>query len=63
MSNNLQEIRKERKLTQQDIAKILKTSQNQIWLYETGKRQLREEQIKILCKELQVSAGKLLGIE
>jgi DNA-binding protein len=53
MENNLKKIRKKLNLTQKDFAKILKTSQSQISLYEKG--------IKTIPENLKVSINSLLS--
>lgn len=53
MENNLKKIRKKLNLTQKDFAKILKTSQSQISLYEKG--------IKIIPENLKTSINSLLS--
>lgn len=60
--NKIKEFRKMNKLKQSDIAKTLNTTQEQISLYETGKRKLNEDQIREICKTYQVSADWLLGL-
>ena len=42
MENNLKKIRKKLNMTQKDVAKILKTSQSQISLYEKGIKTIPE---------------------
>ena len=53
MENNLKKIRKNLNLTQKDFAKILKTSQSQISLYEKG--------IKTIPENLKASIDSLLS--
>ena len=53
MENNLKKIRKKLNLTQKDFAKILKTSQSQISLYEKG--------IKTIPENLKASINSLLS--
>ena len=60
--NRLKTFRKLNKLTQQELAKVLGTTREQFYLYETGKRELRESQIVTICKHFNVSADYLLGI-
>ena len=61
--NNLKKLKEMHKITQTDLAKILETTQQQVSKYETGARELKESQIKRLCREFNVSADFLLGIE
>lgn len=58
----LKRARESRCMSQQEIATILKTTQQQISLYETGKRELKTSQIIKLCKEINISADYLLGL-
>lgn len=60
--NRIKEFRRINKLKQADIAKALNTTQEQISLYETGKRKLSEDQIREICKTYNVSADWLLGL-
>ena len=47
---------------QEDIANILNTTQQQISLYETGKREMKASQIITLCKALNITSDYLLGL-
>ena len=61
--NRLKTFRKLNKLTQQELAKVLGTTREQFYLYETGKRELRESQIVTICKHFKITADYLLGID
>lgn len=61
MKNNLQKLRKQSKLSQTDLAKILGVTRQAISLYEQGKRQLKEKDINTLIKYFNVSKKYLLG--
>ena len=61
--NKLKKLREINKLKQEDLVKVLYTSQKQISLYETGKRKLNEDQIRVICKHYKISADWLLGID
>lgn len=61
--NRIKDLKKLHNLTQADLARTLKTKQQQISRYETGERELRETQIAELCKVYKISADWLLGIE
>ena len=61
--NNLKRLKEMHKMTQTDLAIILETTQQQVSKYETGTRELKESQIRRLCREFNVSADFLLGIE
>lgn len=58
----LKRAREHAEYKQEEVAKILYTSQAQLSLYETGKRQLKSDQIVILTKLYRVSADYLLGL-
>lgn len=60
--SRLKDLKKLHNLTQADLAKTLKTKQQQISRYETGERELKEKQIVELCKTYNVSADWLLEI-
>lgn len=55
MKNNLQKLRKQSKLSQTDLAKMLGVTRQAISLYEQGKRQLKEKDINTLIKYFNVS--------
>ena len=60
--NRLKDLKKLHNLTQADLARTLKTKQQQISRYETGERELRETQIAEICRVYNVSADWFLGI-
>lgn len=60
--NRLRDIRKDRDLTQKDIAKVLGTSQVQYSRYEIGVRLLPIDKLVILSKYYNVSTDYLLGL-
>ena len=51
------------KISQLDLAKVLNTTQQQISLYETGRRKLDEDQIVAICRAYKVSPLEILRIE
>ena len=59
--DRLRELREDRDLTQADIAKILKTTQQYYGQYEIGKRPLHIEHLITLCEYYNVSADYILG--
>lgn len=59
----LREIRTAKGFSQQDIANVLNTTQQQYSKYETGTQELPARHIIALCKFYQISADELLGIE
>ena len=63
MSNRLKKLRKEKGLTQADLAKVLNTNQSQYGKYENGKTNLTVENAKILANFFGVSIPYLLGYE
>lgn len=58
----LKRMREYKELEQKQIAYILKTTQQQISLYETGQRELKTSQIIKLAQTLNLSADYILGI-
>ena len=63
MSNRLKVLRKEKGLTQADLAKVLNTNQSQYGKYENGKTNLSIENAKILSEYFGVSIPYLLGLD
>lgn len=61
-NQRLKEIRKERKLTQKNIADELQITREQYQLYESGKREIKLHLLQPLCTYLNISADYLLGI-
>jgi transcriptional regulator with XRE-family HTH domain len=59
----LKKTRKERGLTQSDVAAALKIAPSTYSGYETGQRSPTPETLRTLCLILNVSADYLLGIE
>lgn len=57
----LKEFRKENKLTQAKLAKILNTTQSVISAYEKGETLILTAFLYTICKEYKVSADYLLG--
>lgn len=60
--SRLKEIRKDKDLTQEDIAKVLSTSQVQYSRYEMGIRLLPIDKLVILADFYNVSTDYLLGL-
>lgn len=58
----LRELREDRDLTQEDIAKILNCKQNTYQQYESGKRQIPLQALITLCLFYKVSADYILGL-
>lgn len=61
--NKLKTFREKHKLTQENVAKTLNTTREQISLYENHKRKLNEEQIETLLKVYHAERGDLLELE
>ena len=61
MKNRIKELRKQSKLSQTDLAKMLGVTRQAISLYEQGKRQLKEKDINTLIKYFNVSVEYLKG--
>lgn len=61
MKNRIKELRKQSKLSQTDLAKMLGVTRQAISLYEQGKRQLKEKDINTLIKYFNVSVEYLQG--
>lgn len=59
---DLKRIRKEKKLTQQDLSQLSGVPQQTISRYEKGSRNADSENLKKLALALEVSADDLLGI-
>lgn len=59
---NLEKIRTKNKESQQDIAKLLNTTQQQYWKYEKGKQELPIRHLITLAKHYNVSADEILGL-
>lgn len=60
--NQLKTIRKQRNISQADIANELGIKPAAVSKYETGRVPLSEDSIEKLCAMLQVSADELLGL-
>ncbi|CIP52273.1 MULTISPECIES: helix-turn-helix transcriptional regulator [Streptococcus] len=63
MSNRLKKLRKEKGLTQADLAKVLNTNQSQYGKYENGKTNLSLENAQILSEYFGVTLSYLLGLD
>jgi len=61
ISSRISEIRQQKGLTQADIAKYLKVTQQTYSSYETGKRQMNYETLCMLADYYEVSTDYLLG--
>lgn len=61
IGNRLKEIRKENKLTQEKLAKILNTTKSVISGYEHGRYLIATPFLYTICKKYNISADYLLG--
>ena len=61
MKNNLQKARKQKNLSQTDIAKLLGVTRQAISLYEKGERTLKQENLQKLADFFEVSVPYLQG--
>ena len=58
----LKDLREDNDLTQEDIAKLLKTTRQQVSKWETGAQMMGVDKYIILAKYYNVSADYLLGL-
>lgn len=61
--NKLKTFRQMHKISQKELANVLCTTQQQISLYETGRRKLDEDQIAKICRAYKVNPLEILRIE
>ena len=61
--NKLKELRKEKKLSQKEIAKEMSISEKTLSRWENGESQIKPEKAQQLAKYFGVSVGYLLGYE
>ncbi|HQC30313.1 MAG TPA: helix-turn-helix transcriptional regulator [Acholeplasmataceae bacterium] len=60
--NNLRYIRRDRDVTQKELAQIMGVSHQFIGKLEKGKARLNEDHIRVICEALNCSADYLLGL-
>ncbi|MBQ9963663.1 MAG: helix-turn-helix transcriptional regulator [Clostridia bacterium] len=60
---NIRELRESRDLTQAEIARVIKTTQQQYSKIETGRADISGEKLILLARFYQVSTDYLLGLE
>lgn len=58
----LKAIREDRDESQAEIAKVIGTTQQQIYKYEKGLQEMTISRLKTLCEYYQVSADYILGL-
>ena len=61
--NYLRGLREDRNMTQEEVAKILGTSQTMYARYERGANELPIRHLITLCKYYKVSADTVLGLK
>ena len=59
----IRDLREDNDLTQQDIADVLKTTQQVYSRYEKGENELPIHHLVTLCKFFKVSADYILGLD
>lgn len=60
-TQRLKDIREDRDLNQENIATVLKITRQQYQLYESGKRELKLNQLITLCRYYNLSPEYVLG--
>ncbi len=63
VGKRLKESRKANNLTQKAVSEMMGIVLQQYQTYESGRYELNYQQIKIICKILNISADYLLGIK
>lgn len=58
----IRDLREDRDLSQADIAKVIKTTQQQYSKIETGKADISGEKLILLAKFYQISTDYILGL-
>lgn len=58
----IRDLREDKDLSQEEIAKIIKTTQQQYSKIETGKSDISGEKLKLLAEFYNVSADYILGL-
>ncbi len=60
--NRIKDLREDRDLTQAELAKVIKTTQQQYSKIETGKSDISGEKLKLLAEFYNVSVDYILGL-
>jgi len=60
--NRIRDLREDRDLSQAEVAKVLKTTQQQYSKIEMGKSDISGEKLKLLAKFYNVSVDYILGL-
>ncbi len=63
VADNIRKIRKERGFSQEKIAEVLRTTQQQYSRYEKGENELPVRHVITLCNFYDISADWLLGLK
>lgn len=58
----LRDTRTDLNLSQSEVAKIIKTTQQQLYKYESGIQEMTVSRLKALCELYHVSADYILGL-
>ena len=61
-TKRIRDLREDKDLKQEDVAKILNITRQQYQLYESGKRKLPIDLLTVLSKFYNVSADYILGL-
>ncbi len=61
-SQRIRDLREDRDLTQEEVARVLQTSQTMYSRYERGASELPVRHLIALCRFYQVSADYILGL-
>lgn len=61
-TKRMRDLREDKDLKQEDIAKVLNITRQQYQLYESGKRKLPIDLLTTLCNFYNVSADYILGL-
>jgi transcriptional regulator with XRE-family HTH domain len=62
VGNAIKNARRDRNLTQKELGNLVGLTENQIQKYETYVRNISLENIYLICKALNLSLDKLLGL-
>lgn len=62
IGNNLKQARKDKRLTQKEVAKVMRMTQQQYSRFENGVFQLNYEQILFLCDLYNITVSELFDI-
>ena len=60
--NRIRDLREDRELTQAEIAKVIKTTQQQYSKIETGQSDISGEKLKLLAVFYNISVDYILGL-